>query len=124
MSRGPCDIVTASRDIEGAVMTSSDGDQLSYLDKSDIDLYLLSDIIDQSEDFNPKKWPMRRSDSSCYVVCWKLLGGVYLIHINVLFHLDVTVATHLKDNKFMLRYLFLLKFGSLIVETHARVFNI
>ena len=67
---------------------------------------------------------MRSSDSSCYVVCWKLLGGVYLIHINVLFHLDVTVATHLKDNKFMLRYLFLLKFGSLVVETHAGVFNI
>ena len=37
MSRGPRDIITASRDREGAVMTSSDGDQLSYLDKSDMD---------------------------------------------------------------------------------------
>ena len=54
MSRGPRDIITASRDIEGAVMTSSDGDQLSYLDKSDMDPYLLSDITDQSEDFDPK----------------------------------------------------------------------
>ena len=54
---------------------------------------------------------------SCYL-CWKLLGVVYLIHINVLFHLDVVLATHLKDNKFMLRYLFLLRFGSL-VWTHV-----
>ena len=37
MSRGPRDIITASRDREGAVMTSSDGDQLSYLDNSDMD---------------------------------------------------------------------------------------
>lgn len=47
---------------------------------------------------------LKRERVSCNVECWKLLGVVYLIHINVLFHLDVcssVVATHLKDNKFM-----------------------
>ena len=32
---------------------------------------------------------LKRERVSCNVECWKLLGVVYLIHINVLFHLDV-----------------------------------
>ena len=60
----------------------------------------------------------KKGETERVSVSVKLLGVVYLIHINVLFHLDVALATHLKDNKFMLRYLFLLRFGSL-VWTHV-----
>ena len=63
MSRGPRDIITASRDREGAVMTSSDGDQLSYLDKSDMDRIYIH-IIDQSKDFDAKEWPLRKAEKS------------------------------------------------------------